>query len=66
MFTPLRLRDGPVIIVPTGPLHSLAWSALPGLPRADGITIAPRCVIAQRMPSCPAKSIANWRISRGG
>jgi hypothetical protein len=41
IVAPLRLRAGPVIIVPTGPLHSLAWSALPGLLRAAGLTIAP-------------------------
>ncbi len=38
---PLRLGAGPVIVVPTGPLHSLPWSALPGLQRAAGLTIAP-------------------------
>ncbi|MCU1500659.1 MAG: hypothetical protein JWM12_13, partial [Ilumatobacteraceae bacterium] len=41
LVTPLRLREGPLVIVPTGPLHSLPWSALPALHRREGVTIAP-------------------------
>ncbi|MEO5902211.1 MAG: CHAT domain-containing protein, partial [Ilumatobacteraceae bacterium] len=41
IVAPLRLADGPLIVVPTGPLHSLPWSALPGMQRAEGVTIAP-------------------------
>jgi tetratricopeptide (TPR) repeat protein len=41
IVAPLRLPDGPVVVVPTGPLHSLAWSSLPGMQRPDGVTIAP-------------------------
>ncbi len=51
LFGPLRERSrnsskrqsgpGPVIVVPTGALHSVLWSALPTGRRAHGMTIAP-------------------------
>ena len=51
LFGPLRkpsrkssmrqARSGPLIIVPTGALHSVMWSALPTGQRAHGMTIAP-------------------------
>jgi tetratricopeptide (TPR) repeat protein len=44
-----RLGDGPVVIVPTGPLHSLPWSVLP--------TLAGR-------PSSVAPSAAAWLRAR--
>ena len=51
LFGPLRTRSlnssmrpsrsGPMIVVPTGALHSVLWSALPTGRRAHGMTIAP-------------------------
>ena len=51
LFGPLRERSrnssmrqstpGPLIVVPTGALHSVLWSALPTGRRAHGMTIAP-------------------------
>ena len=41
LVAPLRLPDGPLVLVPTGPLHSMAWSALPGVHRRAGVTVAP-------------------------
>jgi tetratricopeptide (TPR) repeat protein len=42
------LGDGPVVIVPTGPLHSLPWSALPTL--ADRtVTVVPSATLWARL-----------------
>ncbi len=41
LLKPLRLADGPVVVVPTGLLHTVAWSALATLHRPEGVTVAP-------------------------
>ena len=41
LVAPLRLGDGPVVVVPTGPLHAVPWSALATLRRREGVTLAP-------------------------
>ena len=39
-----RLGDGPVVIVPTGPLHALPWSSLPSL-RGRAVSVAPSAAL---------------------
>lgn len=48
--------EGPVVVVPAGPLHSLPWSVLPGL--ADRpVTVAPSAALwAQARPRDPGRS----------
>lgn len=41
LIQPLRLGHGPVVVVPTGPLHAVPWSALATLHRPEGVTLAP-------------------------
>lgn len=41
LVAPLHLGEGAVVIVPTGPLHAVPWSALASLRRPEGLTIAP-------------------------
>jgi CHAT domain-containing protein len=44
---------GPVVIVPTGPLHSLPWAALPSL--ADrAVTVVPSATLWARLQEAPA------------
>ena len=40
LIAPLRVRSGEVVIVPTGGLHRIAWSALPSL-HGVAVTVAP-------------------------
>lgn len=47
LFGSLRLPDGPVVVVPTGALHGLSWSALPSL-RGRPVTVAPSAELWQR------------------
>jgi tetratricopeptide (TPR) repeat protein len=42
------LGDGPVVIVPTGPLHSLPWSALPTL-AGRTVTVVPSATLWARL-----------------
>ena len=46
LFGPLRhlLGAGPLVVVPTGPLHSVLWSALPTARRRHGLCLAPSTV----------------------
>jgi tetratricopeptide (TPR) repeat protein len=50
-----HLGEGPVIVVPTGSLHSVLWSALPTAARAGGIAIAPSAAWWQRTPTSPPR-----------
>ena len=41
LVAPLRLTADEVVVVPTGALHAVPWSALPGLACPGGLQIAP-------------------------
>lgn len=43
LITPLRtfMTDGPTVVVPTGALHDVLWSALPAAERVGGLAVAP-------------------------
>jgi hypothetical protein len=47
LVAPLRLPEGPVVIVPTGPLHGLSWSALPSLAHRP-VTVSPSAELWHR------------------
>jgi tetratricopeptide (TPR) repeat protein len=47
LIQPLRLPDGPVVVVPTSALQGLAWSVLPSL-TARPVTVAPSALVWQR------------------
>jgi CHAT domain len=47
LFGPLDLPDGPVVVVPTGALHQVPWSALPTLAGRD-LTVAPSAAMWSR------------------
>ena len=44
---PLKLPDGPVVIVPTGALHGLSWGALPSL-AGRPVTVSPSAELWHR------------------
>lgn len=49
LLGPLRLPDGPIVVVPTGMLHGLSWSALPTT-RGRTVTVTPSAELWQRGP----------------
>jgi CHAT domain-containing protein len=55
---------GPVVIVPTGPLHSLPWSALPAL--ADRtVTVVPSATLWARLQEAPAAPAGRTAVVAG-
>ncbi|HEY2043761.1 MAG TPA: CHAT domain-containing tetratricopeptide repeat protein [Jatrophihabitans sp.] len=53
LIRPLRLPDGPLVIVPTGPLATLPWNELPSL-RGRSVSVAPSAtawLTARAMPT---------------
>ena len=47
LLAPLRLADGPVVVVPTGALHGLSWGALPTL-AGRPVTVTPSAELWHR------------------
>lgn len=47
LLAPLRLDAGPTVVVPTGALHGLSWSALPTL-ASSPVTVAPSAALWHR------------------
>jgi CHAT domain-containing protein len=55
---------GPVVIVPTGPLHSLPWSALPAL--ADrAVTVVPSATLWARLQEAPPAPAGRTAVIAG-
>jgi tetratricopeptide (TPR) repeat protein len=52
LLGPLDLPAGPVVIVPTGPLHQVPWAALPTLAARD-LTVAPSAGMWSRAAAVP-------------
>ena len=67
LLAPLRLRPGPLVIVPTGGLHALPWSMLPSLDSTP-LAVAPslrlwyRAARASRRTEKPAVLVAGPRL----
>jgi tetratricopeptide (TPR) repeat protein len=53
LIEPLRIRDRPLVIVPTGGLHGLPWSALPTLTALTVVPSAASWLRAVRRPATP-------------
>lgn len=57
-------RDGPVVLVPTGPLHSLPWSALPGL-AGRAVTVVPSASLWARLRAGAATPAGRTAVIAG-
>jgi CHAT domain-containing protein len=65
LLGPLRTRLGgevPLVLVPTGALHALPWSALPSL-AGRPVSVAPSAALWRRAATMlPAAKPAGWRV----
>lgn len=65
LLGPLRTRlggEGPLVLVPTGALHALPWSALPSL-AGRPVSVAPSAALWRRAATMlPAAKPAGWRV----
>ncbi|MDA0166635.1 CHAT domain-containing protein [Solirubrobacter ginsenosidimutans] len=52
LIAPLKLADGPLVLVPTGELHALPWSMLPSLAHRP-LSVAPSLRLWQRANAAP-------------